>query len=66
MIRETAETAQEKEKEEGLLTQIGEFISNAFDPDAQDQQNLDIYKQIYEGLGGEVDEEKFQEVLKIC
>ena len=63
--REAAETAQEQEKEQGFFTQLGEFFSNAFDPDGQDQQNLDITKQIYEGLGGEVDEEKFQEAKEL-
>ena len=55
-IKETAETAQEQEKEEGIITRIGEFVSNAFDPDGQDQQAVEATKQIFEGLGGKVDE----------
>ena len=62
-IREAASTAQEVKKEEGIITQIGQFISNAFDPDESDRQSVEATKAIYEGLGGEVDEQKYDEVL---
>jgi hypothetical protein len=62
-IREAAETSQEVKKEEGIISQIGQAIANAFDPDESDRQSVEATKAIYEGLGGKVDEEKYQETL---
>ena len=62
-IREAASTAQEVKKEEGIITQIGQAIANAFDPDESDRQAVEATKAIYEGLGGKVDEQKYDEVL---
>jgi hypothetical protein len=62
-IKEAASTAQEVKKEEGIITQIGQAIANAFDPDESDRQAVEATKAIYEGLGGKVDEQKYDEVL---